>query len=201
MNRQETVFRRIAYGYVRGERSFTQLGVSKELGVSLSIVNSAVRNLSEINAVRVKARSFEIMALDRLLLYWATHRNLGKDVVYQTRAEMPVRGIEQSMPNQIAFTGYTAYRYLYGDAPADYSEVYVYATQRGLEQIKDRFTPNEKVPNVTVLRCDGELENEIDRGVLKSSSVCPPQIFVDLWNMREWYAKDFVDALSKRLKI
>jgi hypothetical protein len=27
------------------------------------------------------------------------------------------------------------------------------------------------------------------------------QIFVDLWNIREWYAKDYLDALSRRLKI
>jgi DNA-binding transcriptional regulator LsrR (DeoR family) len=199
MKRQEVVLRRIACGYISGERSFTQLGISKELGVSLSAVNGAVSNLRDINAVRVKRRSFEVTALDRLLLYWATHRNLKKDITYQTRADMPVKDIEKSMPDGAAFTCYTAYRLLYDDAPADYSEVYVYATDDALDEIKRRFKSSDKVPNVIILKCDSGLERMIKEHKLKRSSVCAAQIFVDLWNANQWYAKDFVDALLKRL--
>ncbi len=201
MNKQEIVFRKIGCSCIEGRSSFTQLELSKELDVSLSIVNAAVTNLKDINAVRVKQRSLDVIALDRLLLYWATHRNLKKDIVYQTRANAPVKEIERNMPNGIAFTGYTGYRLVFNEAPADYSEVYLYATEESLKEIKRRFEPNDRIPNVIVLRCDSDLETAIKRHRLKASSVCPAQLFADLWNMNQWYAKDFVDALSKRLGI
>lgn len=199
MNRQDIVFRAIGCSYIDGKRSFTQLGLSNELRVSLSIVNGAIGNLKEIGAVRVKSRSFDVVALDRLLLYWATHRSLKKDIVYQTRANLSVKDIERSMPEGIAFTGYSGYRSLFKETPADYSEVYLYATDDGLKEIKKRFESNDKISNIIVLKCDSNLETAIKEHRLKNSSVCAAQLFVDLWNMNQWYAKDFVDALSKRL--
>ncbi len=201
MNRREIVYREVGCEYMDGRRSFTQLGLSESLGISLSAINAAVSSLKEINAVRVKQRSFEVIALDRLLLYWATHRSLRKDIIYQTRADLPVTEIERSMPDEVAFTGYSAYRFLFNDAPADYSEVYVYATDEGVGDIKERFGRNDRIPNITVLRCDSALASAIKRHSLKHSSVCAAQLFVDLWNMGEWYAKDYIDALSKRLDI
>lgn len=195
------VFRRISCDYIKGENKFTQLELSRSLDISLSTVNNAVSNLSEINAVRVKNRSFEIIALDRLLLYWATHRNFNKDIIYTTRVDMPVKEIEGSMPDKVAYTCYTAYRFLYNDAPADYSEVYVYATEKGLSEIKRRFKYSEGIPNLIALKTDTILEKNIEEKSLEKSSVCAGQMFVDLWNTKTWYAKDFVDALAKRLRI
>lgn len=201
MNKQEIVFRALGSEVTSGNRSFTQLGLSKNLGISLSAVNAAVKSLEAINAVRLKKRGFDVISLNRLLLYWATHRSLKKDIVYQTRVEMPMREIERSMPDGMAFTGYSGYRLLFNDSPADYSEVFVYARGEVLERIKKRFEPNGKTPNVIVLKCDDVLEKEITERQLKNSSVAAVQLFVDLWNMNQWYAKDFVDALSKRLGI
>ena len=42
------------------------------------------------------------------------------------------------MPN-VLFTGYTAYKLRFDDVPADYSEVYVYADETELDQIKKRL--------------------------------------------------------------
>jgi predicted transcriptional regulator len=202
MEKQEIVFREVSCAFIEnGRTNFTQLELSKRLELSLSIVNKAVRNLSDINAVRIKQRSFDVIALDRLLLYWATHRTLKKDTIYQTRVDMSVRDIEKTMPDGIAFTGYTAYRLLFKEAPADYSEVYLYAGKDILYGIKRRFAAHEGVPNVIVLKCDTVLENAIDGHKLKNSSVCAAQLFVDLWNMNQWYSKDFVDALARRVGI
>jgi hypothetical protein len=196
MNRKEAVYREIGCSRIRGQTDFTQLALSRKLGLSLSVVNSAVTDLRDVNAVRVKQRSFEVIALDRLLLYWATHRVLKKDIAYQTRASMPVKEMDA-----VAFTGYTAYKLLFGEVPADYSELYVYATDAGLNEIRRRFKANDRIPNITVLKCDRFLEAAITGHELKNSSVCEAQLFADLWNMGQWYAKDFVDALSKRLGI
>ncbi len=193
------VFREIGCSFIEGKSRFTQLEISKKLGLSLSIVNGALKNLSEINAVKIMPKGFEIVAFDRMLLYWATHRNLKKDIIYSTRAEAKVTDIEKSMPSGIAFTGYTAYKFLFEEVPADYSEVYLYATTEALEEIKTRFAQNSKRPNVFVLKCAADMENPIIHKRLKKMCVCGAQLFADLWNMEEWYAKDFADALYARL--
>ena len=202
MEKQEIVFRYLSDAFIgEGLSSFTQLSLSKELGLSLSVVNKAVRNLSDINAARVKNRSFDVIALDRLLLYWATHRSLKKDIIYKTRVDLPIRAIERQMPDKIAFTGYTAYKLLFKETPADYSEVYLYVTESSLAEVKRRFPQRNGVSNMIAIRCDSDLDDKINSRKLRGSSVSPAQLFVDLWNMNEWYSKDFIDALSKRVGI
>jgi hypothetical protein len=201
MKQQEMVYRHIACAYIDGVRKLTQLGTAEALELPLSTVNGAVRNLEAINAIRIGKRSFEVLDLGRLLLYWATKRKPDSDIAYQTRVDEPVKDIEGSMPDDIAFTCYSAYRLLFKDAPADYSEVYVYATDQSLGEIMRRFRGREGPPNITVFRADRVLETEIASKRLRHSSVCTAQLFVDLWNVKVWYAKDFTDALARRLGI
>ena len=201
MNRKESIYRNIACSYIDGRNSFTQLGLSKELGVSISTVNSAVRDLAKVNAVRIGMRSFSISAIDRVMLYWASHRNLDKDIIYSTRVDERVKEIEAGMPEGIAFTAYTAYVLHYRDAPADYSEVYLYAVEGAVEEIKARFKENKGIPNLFVLKADPDLERVITDGKIMHSSVCPAQAFVDLWNIKSWYAKEYSDAILKRIGV
>jgi len=198
MKKQELVYRALACRYIKGENRFTQLGLSKELEISLSMINNVISKLESINAVRVALRSFSIVSLERLLLFWSTHRSLSNDIVYSTRVDMPVKGVEGGMPDGVAFTAYTAYKLTYRDVPADYGEVYMYATEELLYEVKQRFRRVEGTPNLFVLKADYLLTKEMENRKLVHSSVCMAQAFVDLWNIRTWYAKAFVDALNKR---
>jgi len=193
MKRMELVYREILYKAIEEkERRFTQSELSKTLGISLSIVNAAVRKLHDLGSVRVLARSFEIVDIRKILYYWASIRNFWKDVIYQIRVEMPVREIERNMPDLI-YSAYSAYKFKFKDVPADYSEVYVYASDNELKRIKnrfDRFEKNKLKPNLFVLRKDSLMD--------KYKSIPLAQIFVDLWNLREWYAKDFVLDFEKK---
>jgi hypothetical protein len=199
MKKHEIVYREIACAYVDGVRRFTQLGLSKKLGMSISTVNGAVSKLAGINAVRVKLRYFEVIDFERLLMFWTTHHSTAKEVVYSARVDMPVGKIEGSLPDGIAYTAYTAYRTLFGDAPADYSEVYLYATGKALEEIKRRFSGKAGAPNLFVLKTDELLKERIEKKELKRSSVCAAMAFVDTWNLKEWYSKEYADAYMKRL--
>jgi len=201
MNKKESIYRSIACSYIEGRNSFTQLGLSKELSISISTVNSAVRDLAKVNAVRIGMRSFSVAEIDRVLFYWASHRNLDKDIIYCTRVDARVKEIEAGMPGGIAFTAYTAYMLYYRDAPADYSEVYLYATEGAVEEIKARFKGSKGIPNLFVLRADSDLEKRIMEDRIRHSSVCPAQAFVDLWNIKSWYAKDYSDAILKRMGV
>ncbi len=191
LRKKEIIYRHLLGRYFeKRETRFTQLGLSKKFGISLSTVSNALAPLRSIGAVSVLPRSFVIADARKLLLFWATSRRLERDVLYRTRYDGPVAEAEKSMPPETVFTAYTAYRMLYGDVPADYSEVYAYARMEDLGALKRRFPPKDGPPNVIILEADPFLE----KGV-----VSPPQMFADLWNIRSWYAKEFVDALEKRL--
>ena len=77
------------------------------------------------------------------------------------------------MPNEIIFGAYTAYKFLYHDIPADYSEVYVYADV----DLKERFPPQKGVPNLFVLKKDALIETY-------GKTTTAAQTFVDLWNVK-----------------
>ena len=70
--------------------------------------------------------------------------------------------------------------------PADYSEVYIYSDEDNLKQIKKRFPETKNQPNLFILK------KEFDK---MSQSL----LFVDLWNLKQWYAKDFLKAMEEKL--
>ena len=92
------------------------------------------------------------------------------------------------------FTAYSGYRMCFREVPAAYSEVFVYADEETLKEIKRRFPEKKGPPNLFVLKADRRL-----KGIAKGDVAPPVQLFADLWNLREWYAKEFVNALLKRI--
>lgn len=168
-------------------RETTQANISKELDISLSTVNRTIKKLEKIGALEVKNRGLRVMDPEKILMHLANIRNLQKDIVYETRSDKPVQEIEKSMPAGTQFTAYTAYKHRFQDSPADYSEVYTYANKGAIQEIKKRF-PSKKGPsNLIVLKKEPKIP------------VTNALIFADLWNLREWYAKEFVEGLRDRV--
>jgi len=195
MKRTESVYREILYQAIeKNNFSLTQSELSKKLDLSLSIVNLSIKKLSNIGAIKINQRSFNILDIKKILYFWASIRNLEKDVIFKTRIDLPAREIERNMPN-ISFTAYTSYKMKFNDVPADYSEIYVYADTEELEKIKKRFLKlkisDNKKPNLIVLKKDKSIE--------LYNSIPTAQIFVDLWNLKEWYAKEFSDNIERRI--
>ena len=191
MKKIEWVYREILYHcYEQKKYSLTQLELSTRLQISLSTVHHALQPLQQMGAINIKLKNFQIIDAQKILYHWASLRNLKRDIVYQTRAELPVRKMEAEMPPGIIFTAYSAYKFKFKDVPADYSEVYVYGKA---EELQKRFPPNTKSPNLFVLAQDPFLERY-------GKTATRAQIFVDLWNLPEWYAKEFLMALQKRLE-
>lgn len=189
MKQIELVHREVLYNAIEQKnRALTQAEIARTLKLSLSIVNSAVKNLEKIGAVEVGPRGFRVVDIKKILYYWASIRNLQKDVIYATRVERPVSEIEKSMPDNVIFAAYTAYKFVFKDVPADYSEVYVY----GDESLKERFPQNRGVPNLFVLKKDSAIER-----YGKTTTIA--NTFADLWNLKEWYAKEFLKAMEERL--
>ncbi len=189
MKKIEIVYRELLFNAIEKEnRHLTQSYLAQALNISLSTVNLALRPLARMNSVRIKKMGFDIIDVKKILYYWASIRNVEKDIIYKTRVEAPVREIEKHMSNDIVFTAFTAYKFKFKDVPADYSEVYCY----GNYNIKKRFKENNGTQNIFILRKDEIIEKY-------GKTVTIANLFVDLWNLKQWYANDFLKALEAKI--
>ena len=186
------MYREILYQAEKGNNILTQKAGSDKLGLSLSNVYNALEPLRRMNAISVKKMCFHIVNSKKILYHWASIRNLKKDIAYSTRHEKSVIEIEKSMPDSVIFTAYTGYKLRFKDAPADYSEVYVYCDD--IEEIKKRFPESKNVPNIFILKKDKNIDKY---GKIATNA----SIFVDLWNLPEWYAKDFLKSMEQKWSI
>ena len=196
MKKKEIVCFKILNDFIEKKKnSFTQLELSKEMNLSLSVINSAVKKLEEIGAVKILNRSFKLIDLKKALYFLASIRNLSKDIIFKIRIETSVREIEKIMPAGVIFTGYSGFKFKYNYVPADYSEVYVYANESELNEIKRRITKDFKTktqnPNFFVIKKNILIE--------KYKRISDIFLFVDIWNMKEWYASDFIKELENKL--
>lgn len=100
--------------------------------------------------------------------------------------------IEGEMPDNIIFGCFSAYLNRYKDAPADYDKVYIYSDKKDLKKVEARFPFKKGSANLIVLSADVWLS---DFGMITPDC----QTFVDLWNLSEWYAKEYFEALKKNI--
>jgi len=192
MKRTEEVYRELLYQAEKGNNVLTQKAISDKLGMSLSNVSNAIEPLRRSGAIDVKKMCFHIINPKKIIYHWASIRNLRKDVIYLTRSEKSVVEIEKSMPDSVVFTAYSAYKLRFKDTPADYSEVYVYSND--IEEIRKRISQSKNIPNVFILKKDKNIEKY---GKIATDA----NIFVDLWNISEWYAQDFLKAMEQKWNI
>lgn len=191
MQKREFLYREILFQvFEKNSRLFTQSSLSSKLGVSLSNTNHALKPLKRMGAIKVNPRNFTVVNPKKILFYWASIRNLEHDTIFSGRVDLPVRKIENSMPDSVVFGAFSAFWFRFGSVPADYSEVYVYGTD--IEEIKKRFSVSPKNPNLFVLKKDHLMDS-----YGKISTIA--QTFVDLWNLGQWYARDFLNELEERI--
>ena len=174
---------------------FTIIELAKKYSLSTSVVNHALIPLRELNIIKINKVSSKVIDWERLLFFWATRRNFKKDIIYSTFSPLAVYDREGLMPSDVIPTAFTAFRYLVNKIPSDYDHVYFYSNKT--EEIIKRFPKNQRPSNIFILKPDEYL--------LKHKKVGLAQLFVDLWNLPEWYAKVFQEAtlleIKKRLNL
>lgn len=194
MKKNEIIWREILSQFLEKKvNKFTQKSLKEKFNFSLSTVFNALKPLREIQAIEVKARYFTIRNFESFLYFWASQRRLKKDLIYSTRLEKNVLQIESEVPPGAIYAAYSAFRQKYKDVPADYQNVYIYADE--LNEIQKRFPKSNKSnPNLIVLK--------LDKWLKTYGGITPlVQTFVDIWNLPEWYAKDFLRSLKEKMKI
>lgn len=193
MTKKETLWRYVLHQTLtKKTRQFTQKDLAELFGVSLSTVFNALVVPRKISAVEVTGRYFRVRDPEKFLVLWASHRNFKRDIIYTTHVEGEVREIEGSLPPSVIFAAYSAVRLGHRAAPADYDKVYCYSDD--LADIKKRFPHRSGYSNLFVLKEDPFLQ--------KFGHTTPDvQTFVDLWNLEDWYAKDYLEVLKKHLRL
>jgi len=195
MKRVERVYCEILENIIQDKKNrFTQKQLSKDCQVSIGIVNYALKPLEQMGVIEKKRRSFTVINPRKLLLYWASVRNLRNEIIYSINFDENIRKIEQMMPPCV-FTAYSAYKFRFRDTPADYGEVYVYCD---LDEVKKRFQLGKKtLPfNIFILKPDTYIEKRSKKSIAPTSL-----IYVDLWNLNTWYANEFIKELEKKLRL
>lgn len=191
MKNKEIIWRAILeQALIKKTTRFTQKELAERYQLSTSTVFAALSAPRQLGAIEVTGRYFELRNFEKLLYLWATMRNLPANITYQTYVPSDVPSFEAAMPPSVIYAAYSAYRRHFLDAPADYDKVYVYATD--LTPIKKRFPPRPGQPNLIVLRPDPFLK---EYGLVTPYS----QTFVDLWNIKDWFAIEFIKALKQKL--
>lgn len=189
MKKIEMIWREILEEGIKSP-TFEQKKLAEKYGFSTSTVFAALYPLRNIGSVVVTGRNFRVTNIEKILMFWATHRNLKRDIIYQTYVNLPVLEIEGLVDNQTIFGTYSAARILLKDSPSEYDKVYLYHPHP--ENLTQRFPQNKDKPtNFFIVKPDLNLAN-----YGKTTPVS--QTFVDLWNLADWYADDFIKVLKEK---
>ncbi|MDI6778422.1 MAG: HTH domain-containing protein [Patescibacteria group bacterium] len=193
MSKKEIIWREILHQAITNRKlDFTQKELARKFGVSLSTVFNALKIPRQSGSIKVTGRNFSVRDAEKFLYFWATQRNLKRDTIFETNIMTGVREAEGLMPPGIVFGAMSAYAKKYGEAPADYDKVYIYAGRKDLVEIKKRFPYQKGQTNLFVLEKDPWLEKF---GPVTSDV----QTFADLWNLEDWYAREFLNKLKEKL--
>lgn len=197
MRKIETIWHNLLYkAFKEGQYKFTQQDLAAHFGYSLSTVHHALDVPSAMGAIRKEGKFFILQDFTKLLYYWASVRSLARDIIFSTHSDMPVKEIEKlALPGSI-FAGYTAARYILGEPPADYAKTYVYLPKKDKDDFAARFESSPKPKqyhNVFALLLPHAMPQYGD-------ITTPIQTYVDIWNMSDWYSKDFLAALEQKLR-
>lgn len=193
MTKKEILWREILFQATEKKQfEFTQKELAERFSVSTSTVFNALKIPRESGAIEVTGKNFVVRDTEKFLYLWATQRNVNRETIYKTHFPVGPKEIEGMMPDGVIFGAYSAYARKYRDAPADYDKVYVYTDPKMLEEIKKRFPKKKGYVNLFALKSDPELS--------KFGAMTPDvQTFADIWNLKDWFAKEYLEALKQKI--
>lgn len=190
MTKIETIWCQLLFDvFERRETHFKQQDLARNLSMSTSTVNHALRDLRRTGAVHVGGDGGTATDAEKILIHWASHRTLEKDMVSTIALAESVREVEGSLPPGSILGGYSAVRHWYGEAPADYTTVHVYHRDPSLVTARLTNAPYGNT-KLVVLQLPPLIPTRPETTSLAHT-------FVDLWNVTDWMAKDFVRRVKE----
>lgn len=191
MKKEERILREILIGVKENKEIFFQKNLSKDCNVSIGLVNKVIKRLELQSSLQKKGKGFSVIDPNKILLYWATRRQIQKEINERYYIKASVETIEKTLPGCVIFTAFSAWRLLKGRVPADYREVYVFVPKNHEKMVKlwlKENKPSKGPENLFIIYTD-------DEHLIKTSkeNVAPiPQIFVDLYSIGGISSKYFL---------
>src|SRR3989344_2606330 len=105
MRKIEYVWRELLYKAIEQKDPYFSLTkLAQKFDLSTSVVSHAVYPLRELGIAEVGKRSSKIIDSEKLLFFWATRRNIKKDIIYATHSQLSVVERETSLPAGVFLT-------------------------------------------------------------------------------------------------
>lgn len=192
MKKIETVWCRLLYDALEKRQTrFQQQELAKTLDISTSTVNHALKDLRRMGGLQIGGTGGVVVDAEKVLMHWANHRRLSEDIVFTISLSHPVIEVEGLLPPGSILGAYSAVRHWYREPPADYADVYVYHQDPTI--VAHRFSNELTGPtNLIILRLNPKLP-------LRPETTTLAHTFVDLWNLTDWMAKDFVRRVKQEI--
>lgn len=192
MKKIEFIWRHILYQTIEKRLiRFQQQELAARFAISSSTVHAALSPLRRLGGVSVNGRGFEVIDYEKILYHWANHRDLTADLTHAMRVNLPITAIESGLPYATTPTAFTAVRERFDEPPADYDKVYCYTDDP--DNVQKRFEKEQTrgTPNLYLLKPDPFLSTY--------PTIPLAQVFADVWNLSDWYAKDFVRQIKEAI--
>ncbi|MGH9244892.1 MAG: hypothetical protein ACRD29_11360 [Acidimicrobiales bacterium] len=197
LSKTQQVWRHLATGAIEhGQRRWSSVtALASELGMGVSTVHRALAHPVEIGAVHVRpAGGVRVVDPGRLLMVWAGHRRLHRDIVDRFTVGGPAPVVERSMTNPAAVLGGfgAVVARIGGNTIADYETVLVYGDP-GLGSRRRDAAPDAGRVTVVIVAAPDPL-------LAGYGAVTPlTQAWVDLFCLPGWQAARFVHHLLPAL--
>lgn len=193
MKKIEFIWRHLLFETIeKRQHFFRQQDLARVFSMSSSTVNLAIKPLRRFGAVHIGGRGFEVVDAEKLLYHWANHRELTGQLSASLAVGLSPREIEQQLPEGTISTAYTAVKERFGDPPADYDKVYCYHSQPTIVSQRFERAVGKGPANLFVMSTDPYMTRY-------GSHVTLGQLYVDLWNLADWYAKDFGSVVKGKI--
>ncbi len=188
----ELIYRELLYRTIeKSNPDFSLTELSRKFKLSTSVVSHALLPLRVLGIIKIGKLNSSVIDTERLLYFWATKRSVDKDIIYKTYSPLPVLERESLLPKNVRPTAYSYCRMILNEKSADYEHIYFYTQDK--KNVLIRFPENPKhPPNIFLLKEDPYLSSY--------PAVPLAQVFADLWNLPEWYAKDYSQSVFNIIK-
>lgn len=161
-----------------------QQQVAAAVGCAIGTVHLALRVPRAVGAIQVGGRGFYVTDFAKLLVMWAVHRTVHRDIVDRWTTDRSRREAESLVVPSARFTGAAGVKWHYGELPTDYPDVWVYVPQDDVEELRRRLPESRRQTGtgtaVFVLRPDA----------LLGPRLSVAQLYADCWQMPGWWAME-----------
>ncbi len=169
-----------------------QLDLARECDIAIGAVNRVLKKFERLGAVEIKPQGFRVIDIERILLYWANHRDLYADIALRWPTGSPITDVERTLSTTHVLTCFSGFKARFKKVLREYDQVFVYGDSAPVRRAFAKV--QEPVSEIIVLNSDPHLIK------LAQNNVAPVgQLFVDLWQIGN-PGKPWIDFISDRVR-